>query len=57
MVDNPENGIKEYFITVHTSVRSSRKFSSVPFLNIKGISGETGTRILADGVREVKQLV
>ncbi|KAJ8299018.1 hypothetical protein KUTeg_023078 [Tegillarca granosa] len=42
-----------YEIAVFTDVRSSKRFTSKPYFSLKGEDGETGTRVLLDGIRQV----
>ncbi|XP_052077930.1 polycystic kidney disease protein 1-like 2 [Mytilus californianus] len=50
--DNPYDFSVVYFVTIETSVNSSREMKSSVFLNIIGQNGFSGTRKMDDGIRK-----
>ncbi|XP_069132806.1 polycystin-1-like protein 2 isoform X2 [Argopecten irradians] len=52
LVDNNPWNTAGYYMTVSTALRSSRNLTSTPYFNMVGSEGDTGARILNDGVRK-----
>ncbi|VDI59821.1 Hypothetical predicted protein [Mytilus galloprovincialis] len=50
--DNPDDFSVVYFVTIETSVNSSREMNSSVYLNIIGQKGFSGTRKMDDGIRK-----